>query len=289
MGSILTVPIRRVLLIVKMRDVNGLWSEPDTVVVSYGLTRSVSMAPIPAGTFIMGSENGRFNEKPLHTVTISAFKFMSADITNEFYDLLLGYRPPADRDSSLCPARAMTWYDAVYFCNLASKRMGLDTCYTFSAMSMSGKNCVSMSNITCDFQKNGFRLPTEAEWEYAARAGTTTKYYWGDTIDTSYCWYIENSANRTRPVGLKLPNAWGLYDMLGNITMWVNDAFGSYTADAQINPIGPDINLKLHGQRGGSVFDVLGYGPDGLTCSFRDNGDPDLIYYYNGFRMVQSN
>jgi len=126
------------------------------------------------------------------------------------------------------PVETVSWHDAVEYCNWLSDKEGLKRCYSGSG-----------DNTVCDFTKNGYRLPTEAEWEYACRAGTTTEYYWGNRMNDDYCWYYNNSGNQIHPVGQKKPNQFGLYDMSGNVREWCWDWYDNYSKSPSKNPAGP--------------------------------------------------
>jgi formylglycine-generating enzyme required for sulfatase activity len=270
------------LLIAKVRDANGMFSTPETLLVQFGLRKLIQMAPITSGSFTMGNDAGLDNEKPAHTVSITSFSMQKTEITTECFMLLSGLNPLSSRDSALAPARNMTWYAAVLFCNTLSKRLGLDTCYTYTSVLPNG---AIDNTLACNFSKPGYRLPTEAEWEYACRAGSTTTYFWGNTVDTAYVWAQSNSGGVAQPVGTRQPSAWGLYDMSGNVSEWVNDAYVPYTAGTQSDPTGATVG-SYHTQRGGSAATsgVLG---ENVSSVCRDNGDPTLAYYYNGFRVAK--
>jgi formylglycine-generating enzyme required for sulfatase activity len=154
-----------------------------------------------------------------------------------------------------CPVESVSWNDAQEFI----KRL-----------------CLRENYSPCKY-----RLPTEAEWEYAARAGTKTKYYWGDTINDAYLWYNNNSGGTTNPVGKKKPNAWGLYDMSGNVWEWVEDWYDEvyYIKSPDIN--GPSSG-KIRVLRGGSWNFKAGDG----RLSYRGGSDPDSGEDYDGFRLV---
>ena len=121
----------------------------------------------------------------------------------------------------------VSWFDAVRFCNASSKLSGLDTVY-------------NTTTWTADLTKSGYRLPTEAQWEYACRAGSTTEYWWGPDTNGlgARTWWTYNSVDGTQPVATKLANAYGLYDMTGNVWQWCNDWYGAYTAGAATDPTG---------------------------------------------------
>jgi formylglycine-generating enzyme required for sulfatase activity len=171
-----------------------------------------------------------------------------------------GALPPSDMsnydDCARRPAENMTWFDMLRFCNALSKLVNLDTCY-------SGPDIFEKA---IDYTKKGFRLPTSAEWEYVYRAGTTTRFYWGDTINLNYMWCGLNTLDSgvtspeygTHIVGTKLPNNWGLYDMAGNLVELCNNTKG-YELDTlpRVDPIQSDAwdslsTSRLKVQRGGS-------------------------------------
>jgi formylglycine-generating enzyme required for sulfatase activity len=145
---------------------------------------------------------------------------------------------------------------------------------------------VSWNTIQGYLSATGFRLPTEAEWEYACRAGTQTPFYNGSTDDSTVgalAWYSANSGNQTRPVGGKLANAFGFHDMLGNVWEWVNDWYGGYTAEAQTNPTGP-VSASYRVFRGGSwFFDALS-----VRSSDRNYDSPGYTVYDIGFRVARN-
>ena len=195
------------------------------------------MKQVSGGTFTMGSNDTSISDyaaSPSHQVMVSSFYIDSTDVTQGSYQTILGVNPSKFTGDPTRPVESVTWFDAVY-CNALSKNDGKDTVYTYTGISgVVGDSCYGLTNLNCDSTKNGYRLPTEAEWEYACRAGTSTGYYWGDASDSAtishYAWYYLNSPNGTQPVATKLPNALGLYDMSGNVWQWCNDWYGSYSS-----------------------------------------------------------
>ena len=242
------------------------------------------MVPIPAGTFQMGN-TGRFNgisdETPLRSVTISRDFLMSAyEITQKQYEEVMGTNPSNFKGENL-PVENVNWYDAVEYCNKLSEMEGLDKCYSGSGTS-----------IVCDWNANGYRLPTEAEWEYAAKAGTTTDLYSGDIANTGCTqidanldtigWFCGNANFKTQKVGKKVPNDFGLYDMSGNVYEWCWDWYANYTSTMVTDPKGPSTGLsRVH--RGGSWDDIANY----CRSANRSFSNPTNRSYYVGFRVVR--
>jgi formylglycine-generating enzyme required for sulfatase activity len=217
------------------------------------LAGSHGMKRIPAGSFIMGSADNPL-EQPIHRVTISPFWLDTAEVTQADYLGLMGRNPSLDTSDVACPVSYVTWYDAVLYCNARSKRDGLDTVYVFTSYNGSpGTGCIDLPGLGIDFSKAGYYLPTEAQWEYSCRANSTARYFWGDTLDTAYLWCRENSKGAVHRVCTRKPNAFGLYDMCGNVSEWCNDWFGPYDSTAQTDPTGK-YNCCFCVHRGGSWF-----------------------------------
>ena len=170
---------------------------------------------IPAGTFTMGDASGWDNETP-HEVTLTKpFKMGVHEVTQAQYEQVMGVNPSKFKGADN-PVETVSWYDAIAFCRRLS------------------------ALPTEKAAGNVYRLPTEAEWEYACRAGTNTKYSFGDDASDleQYAWYDENSGKETHAVGGKLPNAWGLYGMHGNVHEWCQDWYGDYPSGSLTNPTG---------------------------------------------------
>ena len=204
-------------------------------------TAGSAMVSIPAGTFLMGDRNGRSNEAPAHEVKIAAFSMDIYEITQaDFarYDL----PNPAHFKGPQLPVEQVTWPQAAMFCNARSRAEGLEPCY-------------NEDTAECNFAANGYRLPTEAEWEYACRAGSKTAYSFGADEGQlgRFAWFKENANKKSHPVGQKQPNAWGLFDMHGNVSEWCNDIYdeGYYQKASSENPTGPPEG-KQYVLRGGS-------------------------------------
>ena len=193
------------------------------------------MVQIPAGSFTMGSpvgEPNRYYDEVQHQVSLSAFKMGRYEVTQREYRRTMGTNPSVFRGDDL-PVENVSWLDAVEYCNRRSQKEGLTPAYTITGRRDSRK-------VEWNRSANGYRLPTEAEWEYACRAGTVTAWSFGsDGSDmASYGWTYGNSGEMTHPVGQKKANGWGLYDMHGNVWEWCWDWFGAYPGVAQTDPTG---------------------------------------------------
>jgi formylglycine-generating enzyme required for sulfatase activity len=299
----------------------------------------VDMVSIPGGTFQMGNSTnaseGNSNELPVHTVTVSSFAMGRYEITNgqyceflksaypsqlkvvngivyasgdtansfpycdtssynsgsqiSFSNNTFSVRTKGARDMSNDPMVCVSWYGSVAYCNWRSQQEGKQICY-------------NLSTWTCDFTKKGYRLATEAEWEYAARGGLAGKRFpWGDTIthgqanyySISYYSYDISPTREfhpawndgiypyTSPVGSFAANGYGLYDMAGNAWEWCNDWYGGYSASSQTGPTGPTIEPSRV-LRGGNWFNLANY----CRVALRNNDYPDYRYVLIGFRVV---
>lgn len=236
----------------------------------------IEMVQVPAGWFIMGDENGQIDEKP-HRVFVNSFYMDKYEVTQQEYEKVMTENPSKWKGGKNC-VEQIRWSDAVRYCNKRSRAEGLRSCY-------------DLKTWKCDFNANGYRLPTEAEWEYAARAGTKITYFFDNNSSKlkHYAWFGENSGKRARPVGKKLPNPWGLYDIYGNVWEWCNDFYqvDYYQKSPEKNPQGPETgDTKV--LRGG-CWDT---DADKCRSSFRYNENPayaDACFGYDiyGFRCVR--
>jgi len=187
------------------------------------------MVVIPGGWFEMGNSKGAPDESPVHRVWVSSFWMDRFEVIQEQFKKYQ-LSDPSHFKNPKHPLEQMNWTDAAIYCNERSLVEGLEPCY-------------DEETWQCNLQANGYRLPTEAEWEYACRAGTGTKYSFGNNARElkAYAWFAENSSGKTHPVGTKKPNRWGLFDMHGNVSEWCNDFYSEdyYKQSPEKDPKGP--------------------------------------------------
>ena len=266
------------------------------------------MVSVPFGSFEMGSpsdEPGRNSDETQHIVTLTeGFHIGKYPVTQAQYQAVIGTNPsyfktPVSSETNTAnrPVEQVSWYDAVEFCNKLSDIEGLTPYYTIDKNTVDPNNTNSGDPyrwlVTLNPGANGYRLPTEAQWEYACRAGTTHAFNWDtDTINSSqanyYASYIDPNnkvagtyLQRTTSVGSYAPNTWGIYDMHGNVWEWCWDWYGSYSGD-KTDPTGA-VSGGLRVLRGGSWYG------DGQYLRSADRNCYYPYYwdsYYYGFRVV---
>jgi formylglycine-generating enzyme required for sulfatase activity len=245
--------------------------------------RAAGMVRIPGGTFTMGSPAGepeRDDNEVQHQVTVSAFYMGKYEVTQREWREVMGNNPSNFKGDNL-PVEYVSWDDAVEYCNRRSQREGLTPAYTINGM-----------DVRWNRNASGYRLPTEAEWEYACRAGMTTPFSTGNNITTSQANYdgnypYNNNAKgiyreKTVNVGSFAPNGWGLYDMHGNVWEWCWDWYGDYMSGTQTNPAGPSTGA-YRVLRGGSWYGLGRF----LRSASRGYGAPALRGNVVGFRLAR--
>ncbi|MBN1592764.1 MAG: SUMF1/EgtB/PvdO family nonheme iron enzyme [Candidatus Coatesbacteria bacterium] len=224
----------------------------DTVEFSIGQSgplTDINMISIPAGSFVMGSpesEEGRRNDEgPQRTVELPAFMISETEITEKQWEDVMGWNDSPNSLGDDYPVESITFFDCISFCNELSRLEGLSECYEMDIIDSSG-NHVYRAEVTADFDADGYRLPTEAEWEYACRAGTLGQFCTGDSrsdLDAAG-WHVGNSGSSKQPVGQKPANAFGLYDMHGNVWERCWDWYSSNYYDGRpapdLDPNGPE-------------------------------------------------
>ena len=243
---------------------------------------------INGGTFQMGSpenEPERYADEVQHEVTVDSFYISKTELTQEEYQAVMGSNPSENQGADL-PVENVTWYDAIQYCNAKSEAEGLSPCYTISG-----------TTVTWDRSANGYRLPTEAEWEYAARANTYTPFSFGDYVndEDANCYnaygynnnasgsWVNGYLGHTVRADSYPANGNGLLHMHGNVAEWVWDWYGDYTTEPQTNPTGVQAgNYKI--ARGGGWNDF----PKHIRSAYRSAYPADVPLYSIGIRLVRN-
>ena len=233
---------------------------PESNQPASSLTNSLGMqlVLVPAGEFQMGSANESDEERPVHTVRISKPFYLGLhEVTQGQWETVTGSNPSRFKGDTNRPVETVSWEEVQKFIDKLNSKEG----------------------------GTKYRLPTEAEWEYAARAGSTTAYSFGDDSSQlgKYAWFADNADNTTHPVGKLQPNAWGLYDMHGNVWEWVQDWYGKYTAEPVTDPQGP-ASGSYRVLRGGG----WGHGAGKCRSAYRGNGAPGGRVVGLGFRLLRT-
>ncbi|WP_461255942.1 formylglycine-generating enzyme family protein [Treponema sp. R80B11-R83G3] len=237
---------------------------------------NANMIRIQGGTFTMGSPSNEHGytigiSETQHQVTVSSFSIGRYEVTQKEYKEVMGTNPSNFKGDNL-PVEWVNWFEAIDYCNKKSQNEGLTPAYVRNG-----------SKVTWNRGANGYRLPTEAEWEYACRAGTTTAYNTGAVINDNTGWYDTNSGGKTHPVGQKPANAWGLFDMHGNVYEWCWDWYGNYSSGSQTDPMGASLGV-YRVVRGGTLYSPAG----NLRSAFRKNIGPIARFDNLGFRLVRN-
>jgi formylglycine-generating enzyme required for sulfatase activity len=242
----------------------------------------IEMVALPGGQFTMGSSQGSADEAPPHQVRVSAFLMDKYEVTHEMFAKVQLPNPSHWQDAPRKPVERVRWRDAKQYCNERSLLEGLKPCYNEKS-----------ADWKCDYAADGYRLPTEAEWEYACRAGASgsDEFAAPDKL-RQQAWFADNAAQKTHPVGQKKPNRWGLFDLRGNVAEWCEDVYSPtyYRESPTDDPPGPPPPLKdvKRVLRGGSWKASA----EACRAAFRQGertGDADACFStdYCGFRCVR--
>jgi len=252
---------------------------------------STALIKIDGGIFTMGQE-GLTSAMPLHQVTLSPFYIGRHEVSQQEWTAIMTTNPSGFSGNLDHPVEKVRFYDVLVFCNLKSMAENLTPCYTINNSTnpvdwgtVPATTDAFWNAVVCNWNTNGYRLPTEAEWEFAARGGNKSMdyLYSGSNNLGSVAWYSDNSGNITHKKGTKNANELGLMDMSGNVIEWVWDRYApTYSAAEQTNPTGAQTGPYRVGRGGG--YNVLA---NGCSYGWRNWLRPDFKNNYLGFRLAR--
>ena len=247
---------------------------------------------VPSGRFYMGSHDSdeflRNNEHPQHRVQILRSIFIGVyPVTQEEFQKVMEFNPSVSTDGPRNPVDSVSWFSAVEFCNRMSMTEELPLFYDLQNVKKRASGVIEKADVTA-LGGDGYRLPSEAEWEYCCRAGSITPWCFGDQIldVAQYAWYFDNSSGEAHRVGEKKPNSWGLFDMHGNMMEWCNDWFGEFyyqVCTVEECPPGPEHGVAKV-LRGGAWQ----FGAEATRSAYRNSSNPEAISSVIGFRVCRN-
>ena len=242
----------------------------------------IEMVHLPGGEFLMGSDKGNADEAPAHKVRVTAFLIDKFEVTHGMFTGVQLPNPSHWQDNPRKPVERVRWRDAKQYCNERSLLEKLKPCYNEKT-----------PDFDCDYTANGYRLPTEAEWEYACRAGAEGPYDFGPADKLrQFAWFADNATDKTHAVGEKKPNRWGLFDLYGNVSEWCEDVYSPtyYQESSAVDPRGPpspgkDVKRVMRGGSWKASVDMC----RATRRQGERTGDSDACFYtdYCGFRCVR--
>jgi sulfatase modifying factor 1 len=256
----------------------------------------MQLVAVGAGTFAMGSPVGepeRDNHETQRQVTLTRPFYLGVyEVTQNEFTLVMGFNPSTVRGSDRLPVQTVSWFDAISFCNRLSKLDGLEAAYETSNLGMDGSH-ITNAEVRWISSSSGYRLPTEAEWEFACRAGTTTPFSFGGTVSSEQANFDGLTPYNKGPKGqfrnhpLEVdafpPNAFGLYQMSGNVFEWVWDYCDQFPANRQTDPIGPERGTQRV-RRGGAYTSPARH----MRCAVRHGVPPSAPLFHHGFRVARN-
>lgn len=285
--------ISGLIYVMNKQDENG--NETNNLGSTNNAELTNNLILINGGTYLMGSpetEMQRETDEVQHEVKVSDFYIGRYEVTQKEYEEVMGENPSNFEGENL-PVENVTWYEAIEYCNKLSEKEGLTPVYTIDG-----------ENVSWDRSANGYRLPTEAEWEYAARAGTTSPFNTENSISDEEANYyghypygieenyftqenLETEPGQYRQTTVEVnsfsPNKWGFYNIHGNVAEWCFDYYGAYDLENTDNPSGPTTGT-LRVNRGGGWNDYAKH----LRCAYRASATPDQKMSNIGFRVVRN-
>ncbi|MDD3579103.1 MAG: SUMF1/EgtB/PvdO family nonheme iron enzyme, partial [Candidatus Cloacimonetes bacterium] len=270
---------------IKAKAFRDGWTPSATASATYTIGGGTpgQMIAVAGGTFHNGTSN----------VTLSSFHIGKYEVTQAEYQAVMGTNPSYFSGNPNRPVERVSWFNAIEYCNRRSMQEGLTPCYSYSTYGTNPSNwpagwnttSANHTNVSCNWSANGYRLPTEMEWMYAAKGGNQSQGYTysGSNTIGNVAWYSSNSGSRTHDVGELASNELGTYDMSGNVWEWVWDIYGNYPSGNQTDPTGPTSG-SYRVLRGGS------WSADANFCavSYRSgSGAASANDYVIGFRVIR--